>query len=448
MKKYLVFLFILLSSNVFAQTEHLTILHFNDLHGHVEQASRIAAKIKEIKKENASDCRQTLVLNGGDLVSGTPVSGEFKGEAESKFLNAINNKALVIGNHDFDFGLYVLEQNMQSYKFPTLSANIMKKEDSSLFTKSFVVDEIKGCASVLKIGIFGLTHPDTPVITNPKNVETLKFTDPITAAKLAMKDISKNSDIQIALTHEGVKRDISLAQKVKGIDIIIGGHDHIKPNDYCEKVGRVPVCQTPPNGAYLGKIDLDIENGRVEVVNETIIPIDKKVKPDKDAEKFLKPYFSKIDKEMKEVVGKASQKFDKPKLGHLIAGVLKDYVNADFGIVNSGGIRKGLKKGKITAGDINEVLPFPNIVLKLKMKGKDIQNLLKYSKSNGDFLVLSGLYYNTQLESNKDYTVATIDFLVNGGDGCKDFKKGIILKDSETIMKDMFIEYVKREKKI
>lgn len=445
MKKYLILTSIiaLFSGEVFGEPQHVTILHFNDLHGHLEQAARIASVIKKIEKENEARCYRTYVLFGGDLITGTAVSDKFGGKAEGVFLNGIGTDAMVAGNHDFDNGSNALELMMSEYRFPVLAANVFDKRTGELFLRPYIIDSTAGCDGVFKAGIFGIAHKGTPFLTNRKNVDGLVFTDPVTAARKAVKDISKDAELVVALTHEGVDNDVKLAKKVDGIDVVIGGHDHVRPDGHCRDVGKVPVCQTPANGTYIGRIDITVDGRRVVEKKESLIRIDKKTRPDKDMERSLSPFFSELDKEMKIVITRAGRDLSKEEIGTRVSEAMRDYMGADLGVINSGGIRKPLKKGKVTVGDLVEVLPFPNIVLKIEMKGRDIQNLLKYSRGKKSTLFFAGLDSDGKLESNRAYTVAIVDFLKNGGDGYGVFKKARVLSDSGKRVRDIFTEHIK-----
>ncbi|MBI2342187.1 MAG: 5'-nucleotidase C-terminal domain-containing protein [Deltaproteobacteria bacterium] len=157
---------------------------------------------------------------------------------------------------------------------------------------------------------------------------------------------------------------------------------------------------------------------------------------------------------MKKVVGVATEDIthersnQTTKLGALITKSMKDYVNADFGMTNTGGIRRPLKKGNITRGDIEEVLPFPNTVLKVAMTGKEIDLLFKEAKKLGKVLQLSGIKPEDKLDPKKEYTIATIDFLTNGGDGYTLFKKARVVENSGKYIKEIFTDYIRRMKKI
>ena len=120
--------------------EYLTILYLNDLHGQLEPfraeggqmvggAARVATLVKRIREENRQLGRHTLFLVAGDLFLGSSLSAFFKGEAELKFLNQVHPDAMTLGNHEFDFGMGILQERVQEASFPVISANTYKGKE-------------------------------------------------------------------------------------------------------------------------------------------------------------------------------------------------------------------------------------------------------------------------------------------------------------------------------
>ena len=110
--------------------------------------------------------------------------------------------------------------------FPILTANITKEDGGSLLD-AYVIIEIAG----LRVGIFGLSTPETSYKTHPNNVKGLTFEDPVEAAKEIIEALDDETDIIIALAHLGmdeasVDTSIKVAEEVEGIDLIIDGHSH------------------------------------------------------------------------------------------------------------------------------------------------------------------------------------------------------------------------------
>ncbi|MGV6844659.1 MAG: metallophosphoesterase, partial [Lutibacter sp.] len=91
--------------------KHITILHTNDVHSHIEPfkpnhlkypnrggIARRATLIEKIRKENPN----TLLLDAGDIFQGTPYFNFFGGELEFKLMSKLKYDVATIGNHDFD----------------------------------------------------------------------------------------------------------------------------------------------------------------------------------------------------------------------------------------------------------------------------------------------------------------------------------------------------------
>ncbi len=464
---------LLFPSQLFASPSYLTILHFNDFHGHLEEnctkkrceggAARIASVIKDIEKENSKKGWKTIVLFGGDAFSGTLISSEFKGEAEFRFFNMIGVDAMAIGNHEFDFTLPILEERIRQAQFPVLSSNIFyKKKNNLLAIPFYVISDSVGPS----IGIVGITSRYTPTLTNPLNVSELLFTDHEKSALNYIKDI-KNTDIKIALTHMGVDADIKLASKINEFDAVIGGHDHIKPEEYCRKVRQIPVCQTPANGKYIGRLDFAIENKKARLIDYKLIAINEKIKKDAVMDAIVASYAKKVDHKYNIPIGHSVVNFNiergkETNMGDLIADALKWYANSDIAFINSGGIRSPIKKGPVTIKTITEVLPFDNYVVVLKMTGKKIEETINLSVSQGgtSFLQVSGVSFkifngkaydikinDIPIERKKNYTVATLDFLANGGSGYTLLKK-IGYENTGTLVRDVLMNYISNKKVI
>ncbi|HPQ82100.1 MAG TPA: metallophosphoesterase, partial [bacterium] len=196
----------------------LTILHFNDFHGKFEPdenakgpaggAARLATVLKKAEKESRKRGCDTYILFGGDVYSGSLISSEFKGKVERRFLNEAGVDAMVLGNHDFDYGLAGVKALVKEGSFPVISANVYLNSGPGLLLPTAVLGP-EGASAVV---LLGLTTAETPLITSAKNVEGLVFKDPVDEAKKHVDDIKWKAPVKIALTHLGVAADVKLAQ--------------------------------------------------------------------------------------------------------------------------------------------------------------------------------------------------------------------------------------------
>lgn len=171
----LVLLLLSVPGTVLAHSSHLTILHFNDLHGSLEPeitkkgeasggAARIATVVRSVEAENRAKGWDTIVLFGGDALTGSVLSSEFRGEAELAFLKAIGTSAMVIGNHEFDFGDERLRELIDAGDLLILSANIFLKGTKQTFAKPSTTVAFE---DGLRVALLGLTSAGTPRMTFP-----------------------------------------------------------------------------------------------------------------------------------------------------------------------------------------------------------------------------------------------------------------------------------------
>jgi len=157
----------LISSFSPASTSTITILHTNDTHSHIEEIARRVMIIKQVRKEVGRE--RLLLLDAGDVFSGTPYFTIYKGSADVRFMNYAGYDAMTLGNHEFDMGPKVLANFIEKARFPVLCANFDFSKEEALRgkVKSWIILEKGG----EKYGIFGLTTPETVEISSPgKNI--------------------------------------------------------------------------------------------------------------------------------------------------------------------------------------------------------------------------------------------------------------------------------------
>ncbi|MBC8136695.1 MAG: metallophosphatase, partial [Fibrella sp.] len=206
----------------------LTLLHTNDLHGHVWHPDeprglvRLASFVQQVR----ADMPNVLLLDAGDIIHGTPEEKAFHGMAILDAMNALRYDVATVGNHEFDFGQKVFKNALAHARFPLLSANVVEEKSGEPWggLKPWTVLTSGG----VRVGVFGLTTPTTVQIEWPRTLEGIVFADPLAAARKAITQLRDDAkvDCVIALSHLGYEDDKKLAAAVTGMDIIIGGHSH------------------------------------------------------------------------------------------------------------------------------------------------------------------------------------------------------------------------------
>ena len=254
--------------------EDLVILHTNDFHSRMEPfpagdpkyggRGGVAARMKLIQ-EIRSKHKNVLLVDAGDIFQGTPYFNLFGGEPEIRAMNEMGYDATAIGNHDFDAGLEGLERAVNRAKFPYLSHYQFKGSLKDKVLPWKVIEKGR-----IKIGLFGLGINPKGLIS-PQMFGDTQYSDPIAHAN-AMVDIlrSKGVDLVVCLSHLGYQyadatvSDLVLAEKVEGIDFVIGGHTHTflaEPTQVKNRIGNtVLINQTGWGGVHLGRLDFYVDD--------------------------------------------------------------------------------------------------------------------------------------------------------------------------------------------
>jgi len=263
--------------------KHITILHTNDTHSHVEPfemshdkypnqggVARRANLVEQIRGENPN----TLLLDAGDIFQGTPYFNYFGGELEFKLMSMLKYDVATLGNHDFDNSIEGFHKQLPHAKFDFVSANY----DFSSTVLDGIVKPYKIIyKDGIKIGIFGLGIELVGLVDKKMYKETI-YNDP-TEISQDMSRILKEEekcDLVICLSHLGYYyksnptkiSDLNLAKTTKNIDLIIGGHTHTflpKPTVVRNLDNEnMLVNQVGCFGVNLGRVDFyfDTENNK------------------------------------------------------------------------------------------------------------------------------------------------------------------------------------------
>ncbi|HSR11874.1 MAG TPA: 5'-nucleotidase C-terminal domain-containing protein, partial [Thermodesulfobacteriota bacterium] len=304
------------------------------------------------------------------------------------------------------------------------------------------------------------------------------------------------ADVVIVLSHIGHAADRLLAAKVKGIDVIVGGHSHTRVEKPV-RVGDTSVVQAWEHGKALGVLDIVLKDGRVANVSARL----EEIRPDKGQKDpaigaLVDKYRGKVDAVLNTPAGEAGVDLDgesvrkkETNLGDFIADILRRESKADAAIINGGTIRTGIKKGEVRVKDVYSVLPFDNYIVAVRMSGKGIVEALEHGVSGiesgeGWFPQVSGIAFRYSpsgekgrrirdvtiaghpLDPGKQYVVATHDFLAVGGDGYRSFAEAIksspdfsvvggamqgekvVYSNSGRWLRDVVVDYLREKGKI
>jgi len=203
------------------------------------------------------------------------------------------------------------------------------------------------------------------------------------------------------------------------------------------------------------------------------IEINNTIEKDNKIVAFINPYKNTVDKQMDSVLTYSPVDYDKKNgvlntaIGNMMADVIlklsnpvyraRTNKNIDFVLLNHGGIRSIISKGNITFRTAYKVMPFENSVVVCELKGRDVYELINYLTLNRKAHPISGINivldknYNLldakingkKIDENKIYSVATSDYLLNGGDKMTFFSKSKKNTTLDYKIRNVLIDYFK-----
>jgi 5'-nucleotidase len=260
----------------------VTILHTNDTHSQIDPlppndrnagkggVARRATLVKRIRKENPN----TLLIDAGDVLQGTPYFNFFKGEVEYKAMSAIGYDVGTLGNHEFDNGVEALAAALKFANFDIVSANYdVKGTALEGRVKPYVVKTVGG----IRVGLFGLGISPVALIT-AENFKGITFNDPVIAARNVVKILREQERcaLVVCMSHLGYPlssrrsntiEDPQLAAQVDGIDFIASGHSHLfmeNPVEQTQPCGaKTLIFQVGKSGINVGRVDFTFRTGKL-----------------------------------------------------------------------------------------------------------------------------------------------------------------------------------------
>ena len=295
---------VVLATSAFAQKATVTFLHLNDVYELSPKDGKGGfAPLMTLLKQERAAAPGAITTLGGDLIASSMMSGITKGTQMIEMMNAIGLDIAVVGNHEFDFGTDVLKQRVAESKFPWLGTNVLGT-DGKIFPGLVATTTRK--VGDLTIGFFGLITPDTHHLSNTG--PDVKFAPIVETARAAVKQLrDQGADAVVALTHVTIAEDRQLVREVKGIDVILGGHEH-DPISFYE--GGVFIFKVGHDLEYLGvAADRDREDpDPARAAGEGVAAgwqrrLDGGGRPDPTVAALVKQHEEKLDQSLKVAVG-------------------------------------------------------------------------------------------------------------------------------------------------
>ena len=429
--------------------------------------AELTSLVKRIRAEQPN----VFFFDSGDIYTGT-LSKLTQGELAFELMLTMGYDAMAIGNHEFEYGWHKFAEQKHRASFPVLGANLFYKNTDIPYAQPYTVIERDG----IRLGVIGILGQDAGTALIPSNIAGVDVRDPIPVVARYVAELRDSVDLIVLLTHQGktapmqtddegrpdvqrdIDADIRLAGSVEGIDVLLGGHADAGTREPVvhPRTGTL-IMQTYGQGQHLGYLQLRLDRGRARVASfdGRLIDIDSdSLTADSAIAAKLERYRSRFP-EVYETVGRTTDRINRQynlesDLGNLYADILREFAEAEIGLMPSGALRKDLPKGEIAKIDLLDSFPFTDRVAVMELSGATLRAIIEQGLSlERGILQVSGLDVsydadapemqrindvrvgNESLVDDRIYRVATIEILAQGGDAYERAKEA-----KSTVMMD------------
>ena len=520
----ILFALVLVGRSFAPERVQITILGTTDLHGNINPIdyytnkpdnrglAKVATLIRRIRKEHPN----VMLIDSGDTIQGSPLESFHSRKNNAPpdpmmlAMSSLDYDAMAVGNHEYNFGLKVLDKARSEAKFPWLSANTYDAKTQKPHYKPYIVKELAG----VRIGILGLTTPGVPNWDNPPNYAGLEFHEPVSEARKWVPILreQEKADVVVVAMHMGLAEDlrtgemnpgqvpheneaIAIAKEVPGIDVIFMGHTHRDvPSLY---MNGVLLTQANHWGRHLARADLYLQKAgagwRVYAKAARTIATDDRVEPDSQIARIAEPYDRETQGWLAKVIGESPEeltaresRFKDTAILDLIQKVQMDEGKADVSMVASFNPEARIEKGPVSVRDIAGLYVYENTLAVIEVTGQQLKDALEHSakyykeyvpgkplsdlideKIPGyNFDIAEGVTYELDiskpigqriqnlrfrgqpLSPAKKLRLATNNYRVNGGGGYTMYKNAPVVFRSSEEIRELIIDWVERHKTI
>ncbi|MFO8184902.1 MAG: bifunctional metallophosphatase/5'-nucleotidase [Candidatus Aegiribacteria sp.] len=371
----------------------LTIVQLNDSHGYLDAHQemfwhgnhavyrktggfgRVAAVINEIREHKPG---RVLALDCGDTIHGTYEVVESSGQALVPILNEIGFDAMT-AHWEFAYGPQRLREISRQLDYPLLAINCYDERTDELAFDPYVVREVGG----LRVGIIGIAATIVDKVMPPHFSEGLRFTLGNRELPGWISRLRKDEDVDlvVVLSHLGFAQEVKLAREVDGIDVLLSGHTHnrlYRPAVINETI----LIQSGCHGSFLGRLDLQVEGGRVVDCNHELLTLEERIVPDPEVQRMVKEHLAPHGKRLSQVLGRTATDLNRGTVlestmdNFLLQGLL-NITGAEMAFSNGWRYGAPIPPGPITLNDLYNIIPVDPPVSTCTLTGEELWNMME-----------------------------------------------------------------------
>lgn len=337
--------------------------------------ARIAVILNEIRSQSQGEI---LFCDCGDTLHGTYAALQTQGQALIPILNSLDIDAMT-AHWEFAYGPKIFQERADELNYPMLAANIYDQDSKKLLYPAYRIKEIKG----LRIGIIGVACNIVDKTMPPSFSEGIFFT-------LGREELppiihhlrtEKKADLIVLLSHLGFPQDMKLLSEVSGIDICLSGHTHNRLSQPAIN-GKTIVIQSGCHGSFLGHLELEIENGKIDNWRHRLIEVEAGIEPDNKIEQLVRDALAPYQKELDEVVGQTATALNRgtileATMDNFLLQSLLELTGAQLAFSNGWRYGAPITPGKITQNDLYNIIPVNPPVSTVQLAGEEIKMMLE-----------------------------------------------------------------------
>lgn len=503
-----------------AERAHVTVLSTTDLHGHVfpvddytgKPAEYGLAKIATLIRRARQLDPELILLDSGDTIQGTPMA--YHSAVVDKLprnpmmvaMNALSYDALAVGNHEYNFGLDVLNTARRTARFPWISGNICVAGTEDPAYAPYLVKEVRG----VRVGIVGLTTPGVPAWEDPAHYAGISFTDPVAAAHRWVEELRRRArvDVVVVAMHMGLEEDIltgtvnpgqvpnenaavRIAREVPGIDLILMGHTHREVPSLT--INGVLLTQAGRWGDNLSRSTLLLEREDPttpwHVIGKTATthPVTADVPPDPEMLALTQKAQDDTEAWLDKPIGHSAAtltatdaRIRDTALIDLINRVQLDAGQADVSLAASFNPNARIAAGDVTVRDIAGLYVYENTLVVIELTGAKLKQALEHAAKyfklarpgatadqlidpaipGYNFDIAAGVSYTIdlnrgpgdrindltfrgkRLDPDRKLRVAINNYRLNGGGGYEMYRNAPVLYRSNVGIRELIIDWV------
>jgi len=475
------------------------------------------ARIAHVVKRERAKAGRSLWVDSGDSFQGAPIFNLFEGEPEIKSLSKAGLDVFALGNHEFDVGAANVVDKFSAFaSYPILAANYDFREGTKTFTDDFasLVDPVAIYnLDGIKIGIIGMGNTSSMTsIHESGNSMGIRPYNEIQTIQDWVHILRSSVDVVMVLSHLGLSTDEYISQNICGLDLVMGGHHHValdppkiipydpdpeiifgehadgeyEPDetgiDGSVEIGSCPeeyqrdVILAHPNAfaKFVTRLDIIVKDGRIRSHSFEMFPIDVTVPEDPEVAELMYDYEVELEREydLDLIIAKATENLTRfgqhggdSMLGNLMCEAMqkRKYVETDFCVTNSLGIRTDILEGDITMDMMYNVMPFENTITTMILSGIEVRKMLDYAVERGagrgcsTQIQVSGVTFTMNCRTGKaeditiggvlikdemSYKLATNNYMAWGGSGFDMLKINTSKVDTGIALRQAVIDYM------